>query len=262
MLDQIFSLATILSLVGVLGFRLAGKKVWWAWYVNIACQVLWVIFAISIEQYGLLIGVAFYTWVFGKNAYEWTMDHRDPMRGFDFNEVATAGIDRGPHPEFNMGFHIRDSEVGEDDVRVITDAKLMSVNLVDKPLHPSWTIESVSGVDVFVPPKDKPGKHKKQSDPIFKYRGEVPDESALSYRPEDLLETGRELASQREDLIAQGVDPNDLKVPIAMPFSFQHPDGRVCAMNADGEWITKVAGTEGPMNLGQKCGRLHDFDGD
>lgn len=34
-----------------------------------------------------------------------------------------------------------------------------------------------------------------------------------------LAEQGRQLASQREDLIAQGVDPNDLPIPL-------HPDTR------------------------------------
>jgi hypothetical protein len=35
--------------------------------------------------------------------------------------------------------------------------------------------------------------------------------------PEDLLEYGRWLASWREDLIAQGVDPAELAVPLAPP---------------------------------------------
>jgi hypothetical protein len=35
--------------------------------------------------------------------------------------------------------------------------------------------------------------------------------------PEDLLEYGRRLASWREDLIAQGVDPAELHVPLAPP---------------------------------------------
>lgn len=191
MLEQIFSLATLISVIGVVGFRLAGKNVWWAWYVNIGCQVLWVIFALAIEQYGLLIGVAFYTWVFGKNAYEWTMNHRDPYRGFDFNEVAMPE----PPPFMSLGFHINDSEKGEDGVRVITDAKLIGINLVERPLHPSWIIQSVG-------------------EP-FKHRGEVPGEEALSYTKEELMEAGRELATQRENLIAQGVDPAELEIPIA-----------------------------------------------
>ena len=32
---------------------------------------------------------------------------------------------------------------------------------------------------------------------------------------EDLLEEGRKLASQRDNLIAQGVDPADLAIPLA-----------------------------------------------
>lgn len=38
---------------------------------------------------------------------------------------------------------------------------------------------------------------------------------ACTPSPADLTEQGRRLASQRDDLIAQGVDPSDLAVPIA-----------------------------------------------
>jgi hypothetical protein len=42
-------------------------------------------------------------------------------------------------------------------------------------------------------------------------------EQTSSDRPDDLLEQGRRLASQRDDLIAQGVDPNELEIPLAPP---------------------------------------------
>lgn len=67
----------VLTIIGVLGFWLAGKKVWWAWYVNIANQVLWFTYAVVTDQWGFIFGALFYTVVFVKNAYMWTRDHHE-----------------------------------------------------------------------------------------------------------------------------------------------------------------------------------------
>lgn len=67
----------LLSFVGVAGFILAGKKIWWAWYINIGCQVLWFSYAIVTKQWGFLVGAFFYTAVFVRNAYLWTKEHRE-----------------------------------------------------------------------------------------------------------------------------------------------------------------------------------------
>ena len=61
--------------VGLIGFYLAGKKVWWCWYVNIGNQVLWTFCAVLTRQWGSLLGVAFYLIVFTKNAITWTREH-------------------------------------------------------------------------------------------------------------------------------------------------------------------------------------------
>ena len=68
--DQILS--WVVSAVGILGFYLAGKKIWWAWYVNIANQLFWILFAFITQNWGFLLATAFYLWVFGRNAYLWT----------------------------------------------------------------------------------------------------------------------------------------------------------------------------------------------
>jgi hypothetical protein len=72
-MDQV--LTYILSAVGILGFFLAGKKVWWAWYVNIANQLIWLFFSVITQQWGFLIATLFYFVVFSKNAYHWTKEH-------------------------------------------------------------------------------------------------------------------------------------------------------------------------------------------
>lgn len=67
-------LSWIVTIVGLAGFWLAGNKVWWAWYINIANQLLWVAFALVSGYYAFLLGTAFYLAVFIKNAYQWTKD--------------------------------------------------------------------------------------------------------------------------------------------------------------------------------------------
>jgi hypothetical protein len=64
-----------LAAVGLAGFFLAGRKVWWAWYVNIANQGLWTAYALYTDQLGFLAGAAVYLVVFSMNAYRWTREH-------------------------------------------------------------------------------------------------------------------------------------------------------------------------------------------
>lgn len=64
----------ILGFVGIAGFILAGKKVWWTWYINIAAQGLWITYAIVTNQPGFLVSAIVYTAVFSRNAYLWTKE--------------------------------------------------------------------------------------------------------------------------------------------------------------------------------------------
>lgn len=66
----------VLSALGLVGFWLAGKKIWWAWYVNLLNQLVWALYAILTAQWGFLVGVVFYTFIFAKNARMWTLEHR------------------------------------------------------------------------------------------------------------------------------------------------------------------------------------------
>lgn len=77
----------VLTLVGVSGFWLAGRKVWWSWWVNVGCQGLWVTYALVTAQWGFLIGVPIYLSVFVPNAVRWTREHREAQR--------TATVTRG-----------------------------------------------------------------------------------------------------------------------------------------------------------------------
>lgn len=65
----------LLTIVGVACFFLAGRKVWWAWYVGLAGQALWLAYSLITQQWGFLLGVALYTWVYTTNARRWTREH-------------------------------------------------------------------------------------------------------------------------------------------------------------------------------------------
>ena len=67
----------VLTIVGLTCFWLAGRKVWWAWYVGIAGQFLWLIYSITTQQWGFVVGVAAYSLVYVQNAIKWTKEHRE-----------------------------------------------------------------------------------------------------------------------------------------------------------------------------------------
>lgn len=92
----------VLTAVGLTGFVLAGRKVWWCWYINIACQALWFTYAIVTEQYGFIVASLAYTFVFTQNAVKWTREHKlrkkinerpknDACRRFHPDEVCIPG---------------------------------------------------------------------------------------------------------------------------------------------------------------------------
>lgn len=74
MTSQWWSIA--LTAVGLTCFVLAGRKVWWTWYVGIGGQIVWLAYAMKTQQWGFLVGVVAYTVVYAGNARRWTRDHQ------------------------------------------------------------------------------------------------------------------------------------------------------------------------------------------
>lgn len=68
-------LSWLVGAVGLTGFYFAGKKVWWSWYINLFCQILWFTYAIVTGQPAFLVTAAVYSVIFAINAYKWTKDH-------------------------------------------------------------------------------------------------------------------------------------------------------------------------------------------
>lgn len=61
----------ILTVVGVFGLWLAGRKSPWGWAVGLGAQVLWVSYALTSRQYGFLVSAFAYGFVYLKNFLAW-----------------------------------------------------------------------------------------------------------------------------------------------------------------------------------------------
>lgn len=110
-------LSWIVTAVGITGFFLAGKKVWWCWYVNLACQAIWYAYAIISEQPAFLVAATFYTAVFGWNAYNWTREHIVMKKLYrDHAHLSQDLMEDEEVPESNLLKHARFelTRLGED----------------------------------------------------------------------------------------------------------------------------------------------------
>ena len=69
MIDWWWSYA--LTIIGVSGVFLAGRKDWRGWAVGILSEIIWIIYAIVTMQYGFIFGALAYGAVFTKNLIDW-----------------------------------------------------------------------------------------------------------------------------------------------------------------------------------------------
>jgi energy-coupling factor transporter transmembrane protein EcfT len=95
----------ILVIVGLLGFVVVGRKIWWGWYINLVSQVLWFTYAIVTQQWGFLIGAIAYTIIFSINAYKWTRDRFAPLWACESNYAKLSNIQAYTEEEASRKFH-------------------------------------------------------------------------------------------------------------------------------------------------------------
>lgn len=85
-------LSWVVGAVGLTGFYFAGKRVWWSWYINLFCQVLWSTYALVTGQPAFLVTAAVYSVIFGINAWKWTKDHRNVKQLLASESTDSKGI--------------------------------------------------------------------------------------------------------------------------------------------------------------------------
>jgi hypothetical protein len=66
----------LLSAIGIVGILLAGSKRKVGWVVGFFVQPLWIIFAVTTEQYGFILNAVIYAAVYGRNWILWRRDER------------------------------------------------------------------------------------------------------------------------------------------------------------------------------------------
>lgn len=67
-----------LGAAGVLSLWLAGDKTVWAWVVGLATQGVWVVYALTTEQYGFLVSCAAFVTVYVRNWVKWSSERKPP----------------------------------------------------------------------------------------------------------------------------------------------------------------------------------------
>jgi hypothetical protein len=58
----------VLGTLGVTGLLIAGNRVWWGWLINLANEILWIVYAVRTKQYGFILMAIAYAAVYARNA--------------------------------------------------------------------------------------------------------------------------------------------------------------------------------------------------
>jgi hypothetical protein len=66
----------VLSILGVVGIYLTGKKKWYGFAVGIANECAWVIYSVNTKQWGFIFGSTIYIAVYSLNINKWLSDER------------------------------------------------------------------------------------------------------------------------------------------------------------------------------------------
>lgn len=68
------TLSYILSALSLTSLWLMGNKSVWGIWIGLVNQLLWVVYALMLKQYGLLVGVCAYTIIHIRNLEKWTRE--------------------------------------------------------------------------------------------------------------------------------------------------------------------------------------------
>lgn len=67
----------VLSFIGIAGILLAGSKYKVGWLIGFFVQPLWIVFAVTTEQYGFILNAVIYAAVYARNWLLWRRDERE-----------------------------------------------------------------------------------------------------------------------------------------------------------------------------------------
>lgn len=64
----------ILATIGVTGIFFVGRKAIWGWLLLLFNECLWIIYAITTEQYGFIVAALAYAVVYVRSYIHWSKD--------------------------------------------------------------------------------------------------------------------------------------------------------------------------------------------
>lgn len=66
----------VLSIIGIIGMFMVGRKMWQAFIVLISVEILWIVYSIQTRQYGFILGATAYITVHAINTRRWRRESR------------------------------------------------------------------------------------------------------------------------------------------------------------------------------------------
>lgn len=67
-------LGAVLSVWGAVGMYIAGRKSWYGWAMGLAIQPVWVVFAIVVDSWPLILSPLLYGSVYARNLWCWRQE--------------------------------------------------------------------------------------------------------------------------------------------------------------------------------------------
>lgn len=67
----------VLAAIGVSGIFLVGRKTIWGWMVLLLNECIWIVYAITTQQYGFIVAAVAYGIVYVKSFLQWNKDEKE-----------------------------------------------------------------------------------------------------------------------------------------------------------------------------------------
>jgi hypothetical protein len=64
----------VLAVIGVTGIYFVGRKTIWGWVVLLFNEVLWIVYALTTNQYGFIFSAVAYAIVYTRAYFHWKSD--------------------------------------------------------------------------------------------------------------------------------------------------------------------------------------------
>lgn len=85
--------SVLLSVGGIAGIWLAGRKSYWGWALGLAMQLLWLTYALITAQYGFILSAAGYGYIYALNLRKWRREKMETAQHDRDDHVRPGGVE-------------------------------------------------------------------------------------------------------------------------------------------------------------------------